>query len=176
MNKTKIKKQNAVQTLKTEKNKTVSNDISVSDYYEIMKSENLSELEIKDKEFYLYVKRKGADEAVTLPEARPVARTVLEPEVKPLKVVAADDNEQSAYSLTVKSPIIGTFYRASSPSSASFANEGDVVNPGKTLCIVEAMKVMNEIKSEFSCKIVKILVENGKPVTSGQDLFAVERI
>ncbi len=69
---------------------------------------------------------------------------------------------------------MGVFYRSSSPQSPPLAKEGDVVAQGATLCIIEAMKVMNEIKSETRCKVVKILVENGKPVTKGQDLFHVE--
>ncbi len=77
---------------------------------------------------------------------------------------------------TIKSPIMGVFYRAPSPTSSSFVKEGDVVAPGKTLCIVEAMKVMNEIKAEVKMKIVKILVENGNPVTAGQDLFVIEKV
>lgn len=75
---------------------------------------------------------------------------------------------------TIASPLAGVFYRASSPTSAPFAKEGDVVDSGVTLCIVEAMKVMNEIKSENRCRIVKILAENGRPVTAGQALFATE--
>jgi Biotin carboxyl carrier protein len=76
---------------------------------------------------------------------------------------------------TIQSPITGVFYRAASPSSPPFAKEGDVVDPGKTLCIVEAMKVMNEIKAENRIKIIKILVENGKPITASQDLFVISR-
>jgi acetyl-CoA carboxylase biotin carboxyl carrier protein len=75
---------------------------------------------------------------------------------------------------TIQTPLAGVFYRASSPTSASFVKEGDVVDPGQTLCIVEAMKVMNEIKAEARCRIVKIVAENGRPVTAGQALFQTE--
>ena len=74
----------------------------------------------------------------------------------------------------IPTPLAGVFYRASSPTSAPYAKEGDVVEPGQTLCIVEAMKVMNEIKAETRCRIVKIVAENGRPVTAGQALFQVE--
>ncbi|PIR16123.1 MAG: acetyl-CoA carboxylase, biotin carboxyl carrier protein, partial [Elusimicrobia bacterium CG11_big_fil_rev_8_21_14_0_20_64_6] len=71
--------------------------------------------------------------------------------------------------------MMGIFYRAPSPSSPPFCKEGDAVKPGHVICMIEAMKVFNEIKAEFPCTIVKCLVENGKPVKSGQDLIIVAR-
>jgi len=75
---------------------------------------------------------------------------------------------------SIKSPIIGVFYRASSPQSAPFVKEGDVVEAGTTVCIVEAMKVMNEIKSDCRCRVVKFLMENAKPVTKDQPLIHID--
>lgn len=75
----------------------------------------------------------------------------------------------------VKSPMMGIFYRAPSPSSPPFCKEGELVKPGHVICMIEAMKVFNEIKAEYPCTIVKYLVENGKPVKSGQDLIIVAR-
>lgn len=75
----------------------------------------------------------------------------------------------------IKSPMMGIFYRAPSPSSPPFCKEGDTVKPGHVICMIEAMKVFNELKAEFPCTIVKYLVENGKPVKSGQDLIIVAR-
>ncbi len=72
------------------------------------------------------------------------------------------------------SPLAGVFYRTPSPTSPPFVKEGDIVDAGQTLCIVEAMKVMNEIKAEKRCCIVKIVAENSRPVTAGQALFHVE--
>ena len=74
---------------------------------------------------------------------------------------------------TVKSPIVGTFYEAPSPGSPPFVKVGDHVNAGQVLCIVEAMKLMNEIESDVSGEIVKILINNGQPVEYGQPLFAI---
>ena len=99
-----------------------------------------------------------------------------EPGVSPDEGIAGAVREKAAAGDTVKSPITGVFYRAPSPSSPSFVKEGDIVGAGKTLCIVEAMKVMNEVKSESGMKILKILVENGKPITSSQDLFLIEKL
>lgn len=76
--------------------------------------------------------------------------------------------------ITIKSPMIGTFYRASSPESPVFVNVGDEIKPGKVVCVIEAMKLFNEIESELSGKIVKILVENATPVEFDQPLFQVE--
>ncbi len=76
---------------------------------------------------------------------------------------------------TVKSPMMGIFYRAPSPSSPPFCKEGEAVKAGHVICMIEAMKVFNELKAEYPCTIVKYLVENGKPVKSGQDLIIVAR-
>lgn len=74
------------------------------------------------------------------------------------------------------SPIVGTFYRSPSPESDSYVEVGSVVEKGQTICIVEAMKLMNEIEAEFKCKVVKILKENAEPVEYGDPLFLVERL
>jgi acetyl-CoA carboxylase biotin carboxyl carrier protein len=82
-------------------------------------------------------------------------------------------NDESKY-ITIKSPMIGTFYRTPSPDKPSFANVGDEIKPGKVLCIIEAMKLFNEIESEVSGKIVKVLVDNATPVEYDQPLFLVD--
>jgi acetyl-CoA carboxylase biotin carboxyl carrier protein len=73
----------------------------------------------------------------------------------------------------VTSPIVGSFYRAANPTAQPFVSTGDFVKPGQTLCIIEAMKLMNEIESDIAGEIVKVLVENGQPVEYGERLFAV---
>jgi len=77
---------------------------------------------------------------------------------------------------TITSPIVGTFYRAPSPDSDPYAEVGTVVDKGQVFCIVEAMKLMNEIEAEFKCKIIEILKENAQPVEFGDPLFLVERL
>jgi acetyl-CoA carboxylase biotin carboxyl carrier protein len=86
------------------------------------------------------------------------------------KPVAADESKL----VTIKSPMIGTFYRTPTPDKPSFVNVGDEIKPGKVLCIIEAMKLFNEIESEISGKIVKVLVDNATPVEYDQPLFLVE--
>ena len=76
----------------------------------------------------------------------------------------------------IKSPMVGTFYRAPAPDAAPFVKEGDKVKKGDTLCIIEAMKIMNEIEAEFDCEILEILVENGEPVEFDTPLFRVKRV
>jgi acetyl-CoA carboxylase biotin carboxyl carrier protein len=76
--------------------------------------------------------------------------------------------------LTIEAPMVGTFYRAPSPDASPYVNEGDVIKEGQILCIIEAMKLMNEIESKVAGRVVKVLVENSQPVEYGQPLFLVE--
>jgi acetyl-CoA carboxylase biotin carboxyl carrier protein len=78
--------------------------------------------------------------------------------------------------LTVNAPMVGTFYRSPSPDANPFVDVGDVVKPGQTVCIIEAMKLMNELESEVSGRVVRFLVENGEPVEFGQPLIALEPV
>jgi acetyl-CoA carboxylase biotin carboxyl carrier protein len=103
----------------------------------------------------------------------PAATPAPLPTPTPAPVVAAPANESEEGFDIIKSPIVGTFYEASSPGSPAFVKEGDTVVVGQVLCIVEAMKLMNEIESEAAGKILKILVSNGQPVEYGQPLFKI---
>ncbi|MFA6584742.1 MAG: biotin/lipoyl-containing protein [Elusimicrobiaceae bacterium] len=76
---------------------------------------------------------------------------------------------------TINSPLQGIFFRAASPSSPPFVREGDSVKKGQVLCLIESMKVFNEVKAEFDCTINKVLTENGKPVKSGEKIFAIQK-
>lgn len=95
--------------------------------------------------------------------------------VQQLSSEAPAEVEQDAY-LEVRSPMVGTFYRAPSPDAEPYVDVGDTVSPGQTLCIVEAMKLMNEIQSEVSGRVAKILVENAQPVEYNQVLFLIEKL
>jgi acetyl-CoA carboxylase biotin carboxyl carrier protein len=88
----------------------------------------------------------------------------------PASVIPAEQGD------TVNSPIVGTFYRAPAPDAAPYVEVGQVVEKGQVLCIVEAMKLMNEIEAEFRCKIVKICKENAQPVEFGDPLFVIEKL
>ena len=91
-----------------------------------------------------------------------------------MTLVGAVTNSDSSNLVTIKSPIIGTFYRKPSPDKDNFVNVGDEISEGQTLCVIEAMKLFNEIESDVSGKIVKILVEDSSPVEFEQPLFLIE--
>ena len=103
--------------------------------------------------------------APATPVAAPVAETPAAP--------ASETDEDSKY-ITIKAPMIGTFYRASSPDKPPFINVGDEIAPGKVICIVEAMKLFNEVESEVKGKIVKVLVDDISPIEYDQPLFLVD--
>jgi len=92
----------------------------------------------------------------------------------PLQQAAPDSGESTVHLVTVEAPMVGTFYRAPKPDAPPFVAEGDVVKEGQVICIVEAMKLMNEIESKVAGRIAKVVVENGQPVEFGQPLFLVD--
>jgi acetyl-CoA carboxylase biotin carboxyl carrier protein len=147
------------------------NDIKnkVKSLYDIMKEEKIREMEVDSKDYSLYIKRKDA--AGNEKTLQGKSKQEAEPKQK-----APSEDKNVSRAETIKSPITGIFYQSPSPSAPAYAKEGDVIDAGKTVCIIEAMKVMNEIKTVFKTKILKTLVENGKPVNAGQDLFEIEKV
>lgn len=142
----------------------------------------VNEVAIEQKEFKITIKTNQTPTVITTTvpaPAAPVAPVLpaaaaaqpIAPIPSAAEQKAADD--ESKY-ITIKSPMIGTFYRSSSPDKASFVNVGDEFSAGKVICIIEAMKLFNEIESEVSGKIVKVLVDNASPVEYDQPLFLVE--
>lgn len=140
-------------------------------YYDLMMSEDLLELEIREKDFYLRLSRQKPHHAPApvAAYAPPPAQAAAAP-AKPAAPAAPEQNQFHS----VASPLAGVFYRSPSPQSQAFVKEGDRVAHNQVLCIVEAMKVMNEIRADRPSVIRKILVENGKPVSAGQNLFLVD--
>jgi acetyl-CoA carboxylase biotin carboxyl carrier protein len=134
---------------------------------ELMNEHELSELDLKQADNRVRIRRGGEVVAYSGP-AVPAPRPAAAAEA-PAKAGGADDRM-----LIVKSPMVGTFYRASGPDSAPFVKVGDRIGPEKTVCIVEAMKVFNEIPAGVSGQVVAILVENGAPVEFGQPLIKVD--
>lgn len=140
----------------------------------------LDEVSIETNELKISVKRYGgtvpAAPAAAPAAPAPVAAPAPTPQAAPVPAAAPASAATPSNLVTVKSPMIGTFYRSSSPDSPMLAEVGDEVKPGKVLCIIEAMKLFNEIESEVSGKIVKVLVENATPVEFDQPLFLVEPV
>jgi oxaloacetate decarboxylase alpha subunit len=93
---------------------------------------------------------------------------------KPKEILASAVPETASRIIEIKAPMVGTFYRAPSPEAPAFAEVDQVIEPGQVICIIEAMKLMNEIKSEIKGKVVEVLVENAEPVEYGQTMFLIE--
>lgn len=142
----------------------------------------VSEVSIDRKDFKITIKAQAP--APTIVQASvPTIQQSVQPQVLPQAPVttsntpttpAAKPTEETSNLITIKSPMIGTFYRSSSPDKPSFVNVGDEIKTGKVVCIIEAMKLFNEIESEISGRIVKVLVDNATPVEYDQPLFVVE--
>ncbi len=140
---------------------------------------NLDEVNIETSELKLSVKRHAQTAVVQQVVAAPApvaAAPVAAPSPAPVAAPApAAPAPVASNRVTIKSPMIGTFYRSASPDSPSFVEVGSEVKKGKTVCIIEAMKLFNEIESEVSGRIVEVLVENATPVEFDQPLFVVEQ-
>ena len=149
---------------------------------DLMKKNSVSEFEMEEGDFKIKLKRKGADvespvmvAAPVVPAAAPLPE-VAAPAPAPVTPApaAASAPAPAPEGPEVKSPMIGTFYRKPSPDADTYVEVGSVVEPDTVVCIIEAMKVMNEIKAEVKGTIAEVLVEDGKPVEYGQALFRIE--
>ena len=145
---------------------------------DLVSESNVSELEITEADGKVRIVKAGAAPVVMMqaaPQAAPVAAAPAAPaaaEAAPAAAAAPAPAVETGHVVT--SPMVGTFYRASSPGAKAFAEVGDTVKAGQAVCIIEAMKIMNEIEADKDGVISKILVENGKPVEYGQPLFIIE--
>jgi acetyl-CoA carboxylase biotin carboxyl carrier protein len=141
---------------------------------DLMRKNSLSEFELERQDFKIKLKR-GAS-GVVMPVEEPNAMSYAVPSAVPapgLPAAAPAPTAASPSLLEIKSPMIGTFYRAPSPESANYLEIGAEVTPETVVCLIEAMKVMNEIKAEVKGVVTHILVENAKPVEFGQPLFRI---
>ena len=144
---------------------------------------DVNEVTIENKDFKINIKgRTFSNETAqsliqqTLPSPQ-IQSPVIVPEPTPAVQTPTESSTtdlDSSNHLTIKSPIIGTFYRKPSPDKDNFVNVGDEISEGQTLCVIEAMKLFNEIESDVSGKIVKILVDDASPVEFDQPLFVIE--
>jgi acetyl-CoA carboxylase biotin carboxyl carrier protein len=140
---------------------------SIDQVVELAVRHNLAELEVEAAGTRIRIVREHAPAAGSRVDAAPAsAAAVQQP--------AAESVESTAHLVTVEAPMVGTFYRAPKPDAPPFVAEGDVVKEGQVICIVEAMKLMNEIESKVAGRIAKVVVENGQPVEFGQPLFLVD--
>ncbi len=145
--------------------------VSRSGVNEVAIEQENFKITIKTNQNPVYVNAVAPAPAATNAPAAPVASAPVT-----AAPTTADASEDDSKYITIKSPMIGTFYRSASPDKPSFINVGDEIGTGKVICIIEAMKLFNEIESEVSGRIVKILVDNASPVEYDQPLFLVEPI
>ena len=155
------------------------NSDAIKDLLDLIQAHDLAEFELEDGEFKLRVKRGGPHIVTHVMPAAPVATPVVAaaaapaPAAAPAAATAAPVEDGGAQLAIVKSPIVGTFYRSAEPGAPAFVNVGDSVKKGQVLCIIEAMKLMNEIDSEYEGEITNVYVENGQPVQYGERIFAI---
>ena len=142
---------------------------------DLVSDSNVSELEITEAEGKVRIVKGGAPQYVATSAAVPMpAAGAATPALAPAAGAAAASAPAAPAGHTVKSPMVGTFYRAASPGAKSFIEIGSQVKEGDTICIIEAMKILNEIEADKSGTITQILVENGQAVEYGQPLFVIE--
>lgn len=141
---------------------------------DLVSDSNVSELEITEAEGKVRIVKGGG--AMVHSYSQPVYQQVQQaaPAPSPAAAPAAAVVEEAVVGHTVKSPMVGTFYRSSSPGAKAFAEVGDSIKEGETICIIEAMKILNEIEADKSGTITKILCDNGQAVEYGQPLFIIE--
>ena len=131
-----------------------------------IKKTDLDDVSIETENYKIRVKKNNT-EVTQLKEKMPVE--IENDETKP-----AEESEIETNHITIKSPMIGTLYRSPNPESEPYINKGDTINEGQTICIIEAMKLFNEIESEFSGKVIKILIDDISPVEFDQPLFIID--
>ena len=152
----------------------------IKELIRVFDKSELNKLRIKEGEFEISMQRGFEGGVATVVAAPAVAASVapvaVAASVAPTAVASSTENTSAKAGDTIKSPMVGTFYSSPSPESPAFVNVGDVVKKGKTLCILEAMKIMNEVEAEFDCKIVEILVKDGSPVEFDMPIFVVEKL
>ncbi|NVN89497.1 MAG: acetyl-CoA carboxylase biotin carboxyl carrier protein [Desulfuromonadales bacterium] len=143
--------------------------------FDIISETDITEFEMENSEEKIVIRRgvKSGQLATSAAPCIPQATTYA-PVETPAQTVTSVDNEMQG--TPISSPIVGTFYSAPEPGAAPYVEVGHVVEKGQMLCIVEAMKLMNEIEAEFRCKILKVCKENGQAVEYGDSLFIVEKL
>jgi len=151
----------------------------IKNILELISESDVNEVSLEEGDFKIKVKKQGEVQQVTYSQPAPQAPAQPAAAPQPQQSSASESSdsvsEDQPAGDTVKSPIVGTFYTAPDPDSDAFVKVGDHVSKGDTLCIVEAMKIMNEIEAEFSGTVQKVLVEDAQPVEFDQPLFIIKK-
>ncbi len=145
---------------------------------EIFESTELTKLELEEEGRRILFQKNAPGSAASTPISMvmPSEAHAFQPVAAAPAPEAEAASEEETYAEVITSPMVGTFYSAPAPGEDSFVQEGDQVEDGQTVCIVEAMKLMNEVGAKSNCVIEKVLVENGQPVEFGQPLFAIRHV
>ena len=151
----------------------------IKELIRVFDKSELNKLKVKEGEFEISMQRGFEGGVTTVTTSAPVAQVAAI--AAPVAAVAAapvavETAAASKSGDVIKSPMVGTYYSSPSPESPSFVEVGSTVKKGQTLCILEAMKIMNEVEAEFDCKIVEILVKDGSPVEYDMPIFVVEKL
>jgi len=146
------------------------NTTEIRKLIKLVENSDITELEVTEGESSIRISRQGS---VAAPVTFAAPQAATPPAPTPAPEVAAATTYDTDHEHVVKSPMVGTFYRSPSPDSDSFVNEGDKVKKGQTLCIIEAMKLMNEIEAEYAGIVKEILVDNATPLEYGQPIFVI---
>ena len=145
----------------------------IQEIINFIKKYDLDDVSIETENIKIRVKKNNGN--FTTIEQPKVVKTEIQPQSPPVEnKVSEEKKEKISNNIIIKSPMIGTFYRSPNPESDPFVSEGDSIKVGQTICIVEAMKLFNDIESEVSGKIVKILVDDNSPIEFDQPLFEVD--
>ncbi len=144
----------------------------IKEIINLMNENNLMELEIEKEGMSIRLKKSSGNiEAITTPVIIETARTT---ESSQIKQAVETPQAPKTNTIEIKAPMVGTFYRAPSPEAPAYVEIGQTIEHGQVICIIEAMKLMNEIKSEIKGKIIEIIVDNAEPVEFGQPMFLIE--
>jgi len=139
----------------------------VKELINLVKGSNIKHLSLEHEGLKLVIE---THEVLSLPQRQEAPPR----EVRHIEVMPPSEEVSGENLHVIKSPLVGTFYRSPSPGAPPFVEVGDIVSPGQVLCIIEALKVMNEIESDVRGRVVKVLVENGETVEYGQPLFIID--
>ena len=146
----------------------------IKELIKVFDKSELSKLKVKDKDFEIAL-QKGFEGGVSIPHvSTPLLPTGTPP--IPSESLEVTPVVKNVCGETINSPMVGTFYASASPESSVFVKSGDIVKKGQTLCILEAMKIMNEVEAEYDFKLVEVLVKDATPVEYGMPLFLIEKI
>jgi len=145
----------------------------IEELIEILKDTDVSELKIEEDDIEIDIKRGFNNNVVT---SQPVVNTKVSNESEVKNKKSEKNEEENKDREEIVAPMVGTFYRSPSPEADPFVEIGDTVENGDVVCILEAMKLMNEIEAETKCKIIDVLVEDGEAIEYGQPLFEIEKL